>query len=168
MKKLYLCLSLCLMSLLSFNEIHAQESEAVVSDMKVITIQSDLNNIEETHDKVEQMFQKYGNNIIVEVLDTNNLSEQEFNNLLYLKAGNWVTNRRSYFIGHITYATEGILTCYVNGNSVSQCSGKVNVYGNGITFKRKIIQNGTTRSASLYWELGVGTATLGYRTPLFD
>lgn len=155
---------LCLFSI-SFQSTNQIQANSNSSSYKLITIYSDSTNKEAMLKDVQDTFDKYGNNIIVEVRDVN---EDKTNLLLQTRAAKTVTNYRSYFIGHITYATDGRITCKVDGSKVSGCTSKVTTYGNGVNFVSKTIYNKTKKSAYLYWQVRVGNTIFAYQTPLYD
>ena len=136
------------------------------SKYRIVSIYSDLSDQEVVKSKAQEIFELYPTeSIIVEV---NDINAKRYNTLGNLLRGSWVENTSQYFIGDIFHATTGTIKCYVNGSTVSSCTGTVTIYGDKVTFKRKVLNNTSSTSANMYWEVMVSTATLGYRVYLFD
>ncbi|MEG0409073.1 MAG: hypothetical protein RR623_09380 [Bacilli bacterium] len=146
-------------------------------DAEIITIYEDLSNETAVKMKVQEIFDNHKELVIVEAID---ISEQnngnKLENISPLGNGRWVENTRSYFIGHITYATSGTISCYVVEELppvVSGCSGTVNIYGGGIEFVSKNLYNTNKTSAYMEWVVRVtdpisgNAATLAYEVPLY-
>lgn len=170
MKKIKILFALLFTISLIPISIKANDEESNIYNYETITITSDLSNKQETDKKVQEVFDKYGNNVIVEVNDINNKTITSNTRA----TGKWVTNKKRFYVGHIIYSTQGTIKCFVAGNKISTCSGVVEnaIHGN-FKMTKKEIQKNNTKQASLYWELsfyasGSKPAVLGYRTPLYN
>lgn len=153
-----------------------KQSEISIPDYETYVIYADMKDENEVKEKAQAVFDLYGSSIIVEVRDYHELSKNpNISEYALLGTGRWVTNSRTYFIGHITYATEGTIKCFVVEEmppSVSGCSGKVTVAGNGVKFVSKSLYNTNKTSAYMNWSVKVsdpyaGTTTLSYTVPLY-
>lgn len=152
-------------------------SKTPISEYETYVVYADMKDESEVKKKAQAIFDLYGSSIIVEVRDYNELNKHlDISEYSLLGTGRWVSNSRTYFIGHITYATEGTIKCFVVEEMpplVSGCSGKVTIAGNGVTFVSKSLYNTNKTSAYMRWSVKVsdpyaGTTTLSYTVPLYE
>ncbi|MFV0380676.1 MAG: hypothetical protein ACK5KR_00340 [Breznakia sp.] len=177
-KKLSVVLTLCLlMSFASANNLFAIEGNTNlnskdIEEWKVITVYADLSNRAEVVSSAQEVFDVHGNKVVVEVRDNNELTTASpiRNGALSTRAvpdGFWKSNYASYFIGHITYATDGRIKGWVQGSRVLGLRGTVSIYGKGIKFVSKTFHKATSLSAYMRWTIKVGTTTLSYKVSLY-
>lgn len=160
-KRVAKCFVVVFLVIISIFPVAAEEMKP-----RMITIFEDLSDQERVKTAAQRIFDEYpGEFIVVEVKDKRIVQTNTIN--AYLR-GSWVENTGQYFIGDIFHGTSGTIKCYVNGSSVSSCSGTVSVYGDGVSFKSKTLYNTSNTNANMYWEVQVTSATLGYRVYLFD
>ncbi|MGB4985388.1 MAG: hypothetical protein WBO70_06410, partial [Erysipelotrichaceae bacterium] len=123
--KINLCLILCFLLPIST---YAENQNSIISeDYTTIIVYANSNDRSDVERKASEAFKKFGKNIIVEVRDyeeaySKGIEHPDINPTR-------VSNYRSYFIGHLTYSTDGRISCYVAGDSVWDYTSVVNTYG---------------------------------------
>lgn len=145
---------------------NSEEEAKDYSEYPIITIQADLNNEKEVEEKAQAVFNEYGKEVIIEIVDIDRNNVRDILDFSATKSnGRWVTNRRTYLLGTYGAGTEGSISCFVVEElptSVSGCSGSVKVRGSNVVFLTKTIYKNNTLSANMTWSVKVKSDTFPY------